>query len=138
MTKKIYLVADRSKWDAKLKASKDEKEKEALFKKLKEALYRQYALHKAYDVRVLTTLHDELDKMAAYAALELGLPYEVILPTPLEAYTAYLDDDGFNEFMWLFYRAERSDTVDSDSADLPLSKSLEKVWEILSKKPLQV
>jgi len=110
--KKIYLTVDSDGW----KKRYPKEPKEQLFRRLKEAMYRQYALHKAYDVRVLTTLRDEVDKMAAYAAMELGLAYEVALPKPLEEHTACMDDDAYSEFMWLFYRSAKSDTTKPDKS----------------------
>jgi hypothetical protein len=63
------------------------------------------------EVIVLSPLADGADRLVVYAAKELGLRYEVVLPMPLMYYEMDFDDISFAEFMQLFYEAKSSETV---------------------------
>jgi len=64
------------------------------------------------EVIVLSPLADGADRLVVYAAKELGLRYEVILPMPLIYYEMDFDDTSFMEFMRLFYEAKSSESID--------------------------
>jgi len=64
------------------------------------------------EVIVISPLADGADRLVVYAAKELGLRYEVLLPMPIALYEMDFDDVSFDEFMTLFYEARSSDVID--------------------------
>lgn len=63
------------------------------------------------EVIIISPLADGADRLAVYAARELGLRYDVLLPMPLEYYEMDFDDISYREFMELFYGARSSESV---------------------------
>lgn len=91
-----------------IKHSKIEEYKETLKKKLKTTVMQ----NPQKEVVVLSSLADGADRLIVYAAKELSLRYEIILPMPIEYYEMDFDELSFNEFYQLFIGARSSDVVE--------------------------
>ncbi len=64
------------------------------------------------EVMILSPLADGADRLMVYAAKEIGLRYEILLPMPIEYYELDFDDESFDEFYQLFIEARCSDVVE--------------------------
>jgi len=78
---------------------------------IKGVLFRLCREHPDYEIILITSLAEGADRLAAYAAQEIGMRYEVWLPMPLEMYVQDFDDESLDEFMRLFYGARASDVT---------------------------
>lgn len=81
-------------------------------KKLKEKLQSIVDKNPDKEVIVLSPLADGADRLMVYAAKELGLRYEILLPMPIEYYVWDFDDESFDEFYNLFIGARSSNAVE--------------------------
>lgn len=63
------------------------------------------------EVIILSPLAEGADRLMVYAAKELGLRYEVLLPMPKALYEMDFDASSLREFRALYYEARRCDTV---------------------------
>lgn len=86
-------------------------EKASYQQQVKERLAQIVKENPDKEVIVLSPLADGADRLMVYAAKELGLRYEVVLPMPLAYYEMDFDDTSFAEFMQFFYEAKSSEVI---------------------------
>jgi hypothetical protein len=75
---------------------------------------RDLAQKEGKELILVTPLAEGADRLAAEAALELGIRYDVLLPMPLIAYIEDFDDDSFEAFEALMQSARDSEALACD------------------------
>jgi hypothetical protein len=69
------------------------------------------------EILVLTPLADGADRLIAKAALELDIPYDVILPMPKELYIEDFSDSSKKEFDYYLNQAKDIETIELYAAN---------------------